>query len=70
LAERHALGGQPVHEGVSSFNAHLHTRKMRFMERLLRLSFRVLGPERYGLLMKYLGYVSSMRNQRGVFFSD
>lgn len=70
LAERHALGGQPVKESVSSYNAHLHTRKMRFMERMLRLSFRVLGPERYGMLMKYLGYISSIRNQREVFFSD
>lgn len=70
LAERRALGGGPAQETVSSYNAHKHSRAMRFMERLLRLAFRVLGPERYGTLMTYLGHIASLRNQREVFFPE
>lgn len=70
LADRHALGGGPVQETVSSYNAHKHSRAMRFMEKLLRLAFRILGPERYGTLMTYLGHIASLRNQREVFFPE
>jgi hypothetical protein len=41
---------------------------MIWMQRLLRATFRILGPERYGVLMAYFGYISSLRNQRDVFF--
>lgn len=68
LADRRALSGGPVQETFSSYNAHKHSRAMRVMEGLLRLTFRVLGPERYGTLMTYLGYIASLRNQREVFF--
>lgn len=70
LAERRALGGGPAQETPSTYNAHKHSRAMRIMERMLRLTFRVLGPERYGTLMTYLGYISSLRNQRRVFFPE
>lgn len=70
LAKRHALGGGPAQETVSSYTAHKHSRAMRFMERVLRLAFRILGPERYGTLMTYLGHISSLRNQREVFFPE
>lgn len=70
LAKRHALGGGPAQEAVSSYNANKHSRAMRFMESLLRLAFRVLGPERYGTLMTYLGHIASLRNQREVFFPE
>lgn len=70
LAKQHALGGGPAQETISSYNAHKHSRAMRIMERMLRLTFRVLGPERYGTLMTYLGYISSLRNQRRVFFPE
>lgn len=33
----------------------------------LKLGFRVLGPVRYFNLMRYLGYISSVRNQKDVF---
>lgn len=68
LAEMHALGGGPAHETPSTYNAHKHSRAMRIMQRLLRLAFRVLGPERYGLLMAYFGHIASIRNQRDIFF--
>ncbi len=41
---------------------------MGLMQFLLRTVFRVLGAERYATLMTYLGYISSLRNQREVFF--
>lgn len=68
LASKRALGGGPVQETPSSYNAHKHSRAMRVMQALLRLTFRMLGPERYSVLMAYLGYISSLRNQREVFF--
>jgi len=68
LADQRALGGGAPQEAASSYNAHRHSRAMGLMERLLRLTFRLLGPERYNTLMTYLGYISSMRNQGEVFF--
>lgn len=70
LKTRRALSGGPAQESVTIYNAHKHSRAMRFMERVLRLVFRVLGPERYCTLMSYLGHISSLRNQRRVFFPD
>lgn len=70
LAERRALGGGTAQETVSSYNAYKHSRAMRFMERILRITFRVLGPERYVTLMTYLGHIASLRNQREVFFRE
>lgn len=64
-----ALGGGPAQEAVSSYNAHRHSRAMGLMQTLLRTAFRLLGAERYATLMTYLGYISSLRNQREVFFS-
>ena len=68
LKKRHALGGGPVQETPSTYNAHRHSRAMILMQRLLRLTFRLLGAERYVTLMAYFGYISSVRNQAGVFF--
>lgn len=34
---------------------------------VLRVALRVLGPDRYFALMRYLAHVSSIRNQKGVF---
>ena len=70
LFKLRALGGGPVHEASSSFNAHRHSRAMGWMQMLLRAAFRVLGAERYATLMTYLGYISSLRNQREVFFGS
>ena len=67
LAKLRALGGA-AQETVSSYNAQKYSRAMWFMGVLLRLAFRVLGPERYGTLMNYLGHISSLRNQGEVFF--
>lgn len=68
LSRLRALGGGPAPETVSSYNAHRHSRAMGLMQFLLRTVFRVLGAERYATLMTYLGYISSLRNQREVFF--
>lgn len=70
LVARLALSGGPAQETVTIYNARKHSRAMRFMERLLRLVFRLLGPDRYCTLMNYLGHISSLRNQRRVFFPD
>jgi hypothetical protein len=40
--------------------------RLRAMNAILRLALRILGADRYTVLMKYLGYVSILRNQRDV----
>ena len=39
----------------------------RFVFVLLRLALRLLGPDRYFALMRYMSHISSIRNQAGVF---
>jgi hypothetical protein len=34
---------------------------------MFRLALRILGADRYTVLLKYLSYVSILRNQRDVF---
>lgn len=70
LSTRRALSAGPAQESITIYNAHKYSRAMRVMARLLRLVFRVLGPDRYCTLMNYLGHISSLRNQRKVFFLD
>jgi hypothetical protein len=42
-------------------------RKVRSINALLRLTLRLLGADRYTVLLKYLAFVSVLRNQRDVF---
>ena len=49
------------------FNA--EDRRVLAVHRLLRWALRVLGPNRYELLMRYLAYISVLRHQ-GVFLRD
>ena len=44
-------------------------RRVRAVHRLLRWALRVLGPERYELLMRYLAHISVLRHQ-GAFLRD
>ena len=39
------------------------------VHRLLKLALRLLGPNRYELLMRYLAYITVLRNQ-SVFLDD
>lgn len=67
LSSMRALGGQ-AETTPSTYNTDPNSRPLRIMQSLLRAAFRLLGPERYARLMVYLGYISSVRNQREVFF--
>jgi len=49
------------------FNA--QDRRVAMVHRLLRTALRVLGPNRYELLMRYLGHITVLRNQ-AVFLDD
>ena len=42
-------------------------RHERWIFVMLRLALRVLGPDRYFALMRYMAHISSIRNQAGVF---
>jgi hypothetical protein len=37
---------------------------------MLRLALRMLGADRYSVLMKYLSYISALMNQSDVFTSE
>ncbi len=67
LRARRALGGVAA-QTPSSYNNDPNARPLRLMQSLLRVAFRLLGPERYSKLMVYFGYVSSIRNQKEIFF--
>jgi len=44
-------------------------RRVEMVHRLLKLALRLLGPNRYELLMRYLAYITVLRNQ-SVFLDD
>ena len=44
--------------------------RLRLVHAALRLARFVLGADRYTMLMRYLGYVSILRNQRPLFWRD
>jgi hypothetical protein len=39
-------------------------RRVEAVHSLLKLALRVLGPHKYELLMRYLGHISILRNQK------
>lgn len=43
--------------------------RVKMVHRLLKLALRILGPDRYELLMRYLSHISVLRNQ-SVFLKD
>jgi hypothetical protein len=44
-------------------------RRVEMVHRLLRMALRALGPNRYELLMRYLGHITVLRNQ-SIFLKD
>lgn len=44
--------------------------RLRLLHAILRLALRMLGADRYTLLLKYLSYISILRNQRDVLSSE
>jgi len=44
--------------------------RVRTIGLVLRALLRVLGPDRYALLMKYLAHISLLRNQRSLFWRE
>ncbi len=57
----------PAKSTWRQFNA--EDRRVRAVHQLLRWTLRVLGPNRYELLMRYLAFISVLRNQ-GTFLRD
>jgi hypothetical protein len=45
-------------------------RRVRLLNKLLYALLRIAGPDRYTILMKYLSFVSTLRNQLGVLSPD
>ena len=60
---------QDRQETAGKYNRHTINRadpKVRLVNFMLRLTLRLLGADRYTVLMKYLAYISVLRNQRDV----
>ncbi|SFS04818.1 hypothetical protein SAMN05421771_0982 [Granulicella pectinivorans] len=57
----------PAKAGWSEFNP--HDRRIDLVHRLLKTALRALGPTRYDMLMRYLAFISILRNQ-SVFLDD
>ena len=61
---------QDRQDTAGQYNRHSYNqtdKRIRFVNRMLRLALRLLGPNRYTILMKYLAYSSVLRYQREVF---
>lgn len=61
---------QDHQDSVGKYNRKTYDKadsRIRFINTLLRLALRLLGADRYTILMKYLAYVSVLRNQKDVF---
>ncbi len=69
-AKRHHLQSGP--DSVGTFGRNSYSNKdirVRIVNTMLRLALRVLGADRYTILMKYFEYGSVLRNQKDIFGS-
>lgn len=67
-AKKHRL--QSGIESSAQYNRHTIDRldiRVRFVNGMLRLALRILGADRYTLLLKYFGFISVLRNQKDLF---
>jgi hypothetical protein len=67
-AEKNHL--QPLQDTVGKHTRKTYDKndpKVRLVNAMLRLALRLLGCDRYTILMKYLAFVSTLRNQKDVF---
>jgi hypothetical protein len=63
---------QSRHDSVGRYSRKMYSKtdvRVRFVNSMMRLALRLLGADRYTVLMKYLEYASLLRNQ-GDIFSD
>ena len=60
---QHLVSGPVVASKATWREFNAKDRRVAWVHRLLRLTLRVLGPNRYELLMRYLAYISVLRNQ-------
>ncbi len=61
---------QSVQDSVGKYGRKSYNKtdiRVRFVNFMLRLALRLLGADRYTILMKYLEYASILRNQRDIF---
>lgn len=60
------LKGDDLAGSINSQNCNRNDRYLRIINAALRLTLKVIGGGRYTMLMKYLSYISILRNQRDV----
>jgi hypothetical protein len=65
--KKHLLDRQETAAKYNSRTINRADPKVRFVNSMLRLALRLLGTDRYTVLMKYLAYISVLRNQRDIF---
>jgi hypothetical protein len=59
-----------VQDSANSYSSETHSKsdfRLRMVHSIFRLALRILGADRYTVLLKYLSYVSILRNQHDVF---
>ena len=61
------LGTKDSSGKFNALNYDKSDRRVRSINRALRLCLSVLGSDRYTMLMKYLSYITVLRNQEGLF---
>jgi len=67
-AKRHHL--QSHQDSVEKYDRRTYSKadvKVRLVNTMMRLALRLLGADRYTILMKYLEYASLLRNQKDIF---
>lgn len=64
--QRHLGSGKDTVSKYGRRNYDASDVRLRVVNMLLRLSLRILGPDRYTILMKYLEYASVLRNQKDI----
>ena len=62
------FGAEGQAKSYNSFNTDQNDIRLRIIRSGLALALRVLGADRYQLLLKYLGHIASVRNQPEIFF--
>ncbi|MGA9426347.1 MAG: group 1 glycosyl transferase, partial [Terracidiphilus sp.] len=65
-----SIGIFGTHDSANAFNSETYAKtdlRLRILRKLFRLALRVLGADRYTLLLKYLAWVSIPLNQHEIF---
>lgn len=70
LMQRKMLGMSKGAEAYNSMNYNPSDTRLRIINFILRMVLQIIGVKYYQMLMKYINYVSILRNQKFIFIKD